>query len=133
MRMGDKLDADNNQCLLPLKEIMCGLIFDKLAEVDTLRRLNGKVSMDYRGTSDFAKIAQIVSQYKNKYSKDLAEIKSNHGSLTELKERLTGCILHIYGQIEENCDLVAEKEKIIVLDYLVTLRQLVSLLQTHDM
>ncbi len=43
---------------------------------------------DYKSSSDYTKIAQIVEQYQAKYSKDLAYLKPTAKSLSFFKEQL---------------------------------------------
>lgn len=70
--MNEKLDRDENDELQSLKEYMVGLIFDKLKQVENLKGVNQKYLNDYKTSSDFNKITQIIDQYQAKYSKDLS-------------------------------------------------------------
>ena len=133
MRMKDKLGEDLNQELLGLKEGMVGLIFHKLEEVNTLKAVNTRHAQDYKNTPDFNKIAQIIDQYQNKYSKDLGGIDKNIKSLAVFKEQLTRNIVSVYNRVEEEDEGRHWKDEVIVLDYLVTMRQLVGLLQGNDL
>jgi hypothetical protein len=54
-----------------MKELMSGLLFEKLDDIELLRPLSTIEKREYKDTSDFAKIVQIVNQYQNKYKKDL--------------------------------------------------------------
>ena len=46
-----------------------------------LKSVNAKYSQDYRNSSDYVKISQIIDQYQAKYSKDLAQLRSVSKSL----------------------------------------------------
>lgn len=61
-----------------------------------LKSVNAKYSQDYRNSSDYVKISQIIDQYQAKYSKDLAQLRSVSKSLTFFKEQLTQNILLMY-------------------------------------
>lgn len=54
-----------------LKEYMVGLIFEKLTEIQNLTLINDKFKEDFKKTSDYNKLYQIVQQYLVKYQKDL--------------------------------------------------------------
>lgn len=133
VRMRDRLSQDLNEELSPLKELMAGLIFEKLDEVNTLRSVNSKHTSDYKPTPDYHKIAQIIEQYVAKYNKDLSSISSTLKPLIAFKEQLTKSILGIYERVQGEEEGGYWKDEVIVLDYLVTLRQLVGLLQSNDM
>jgi len=53
---------------------MAGFIFEKLEDVNNLKAVSSKYLLDYRNSSDYQKIAQIIDQYQVKYSKDLANL-----------------------------------------------------------
>lgn len=112
---------------------MVGMIFDKLTEVENLKPVNTKWVGDYKLSTDFNKINQIVDQYNAKYSKDLSDIPKISKSLPYIKELLTGSIVAFYEKVSDDDDITQWKEQIIVLDYLVTLRQLIGLLQNNDL
>ncbi len=98
-----------------------------------LRSVNSKYTQDYRNSSDYVKISQIVDQYQVKYSKDLSHLKPIAKSLSFLKEQLTKNILLVYERVEDQPEIGEFKDEVIVLDYLVTLRQLIGLLQNNDL
>ena len=79
---------------------MVGLVFEKLDEVNTLRAVNSKHTVDYKTTPDFHKIAQIIEQYMTKYTKDLSSIQQNLKPLTAFKEQLTKSVLAIYERVQ---------------------------------
>jgi len=133
VRMKDKLSQEVNEELTPLKELMAGLVFEKLDEVNNLRAVNSKHAPDYKATPDYHKIAQIIEQYVAKYTKDLSTIHQNLKPLATFKEQLTKSILGIYERVQGEEEGGYWKDEVIVLDYLVTLRQLVGLLQSNDM
>lgn len=54
---------------------MVGLIFNKLDEVEHLRALPAKMAQDFKASSDYQKIYQIIEQYQAKYSKELSSIR----------------------------------------------------------
>jgi len=64
---------------------MTGFIFEKLEEVADLKSVNSKYTQDYRNSSDYAKISQIVDQYLVKYSKDLTHLKPVAKSISFFK------------------------------------------------
>jgi len=65
---------------------------------------------DYRSSSDYTKIAQIIDQYQAKYSKDLGHIKPMNNNLTYLKEQLAQNILTIYKRVEDQAEIGDFKE-----------------------
>jgi hypothetical protein len=68
-----------------------------------------------------------------KYSKDLNNINRQTKPLGQFKEQLAKNIVSIYQRVEGQEEIGRLKDEVIVLDYLVTLRQLVGLLQSNDM
>lgn len=130
--MNDKLSHELNEELTELKGLMTGLIFDKLEEVNSLRNVSSKYSQDYKKTPDYNKINQIIEQYITKYTKDLGSLNQVTKSLAGFKEQLTRNIITLYERVENAEELGEWKDEVIVLDYLVTLRQLVGLLQGND-
>ncbi len=131
--MNEKLEKDENDDLQSLKEYMVGLIFDKLKQVENLKGVNQKYLSDYKLSSDFNKIIQIIDQYQAKYSKDLSSINKVSKNLITIKEQLTTKIVLFYQKVNNQSDLSEWKEEVIVLDYLVTMRQLIGLLQNNDL
>lgn len=112
---------------------MRGLIFEKLEEVKCLKSVNSRHATDYKNTPDYHKIAQIIEQYVAKYSKDFANVKKVSQPLTAFKDELTHTIVDMYERVQAQEASSHWKDEVIVLDYLVTLRQLVGLLQANDM
>lgn len=98
-----------------------------------MKQVSAKYSLDYKLTNDFNKIVQIIDQYRVKYSKDLNTLSKNLKSLNTIKEELTRIILYFYEKVNKQSDISEWKEEVIVLDYLVTLRQLIGLLQNNDL
>jgi hypothetical protein len=98
-----------------------------------MRHVSSKYTNDYKQTNDFNKIVQIIDQYRVKYSKDLNTITKNNRSLTIIKDELTRIIIFFYNKVSQQDNISEWKEEVIVLDYLVTLRQLVGLLQNNDL
>ena len=79
---------------------------------------------------DFQKICQIVDQYQKKYEKEISSSgkwSGYEGFQNELAEQ----IKNMFHDVKEN-DIEASKEKVIILDYLITLRQLLGLLAKED-
>jgi hypothetical protein len=72
MRMGDRLSQQRNDELANLKDSLTGIIFEKLSEVERLDTLSPKIASDFRDSSDYTKINQIIQQYLAKYRKDLS-------------------------------------------------------------
>ena len=101
--------------------------------MSALKAVNSKYSSDYKSTPDYHKISQIVDQYVTKYSKDLNNITQTVKPLGYFKEQLSKNIVAIYERVQGQEDISPLKDEVIVLDYLVTLRQLVGLLQSNDM
>lgn len=112
---------------------MTGLIFEKLEEVEHLRAVPLKYSQDYKASQDYYKITQIIDQYEVKYSKDLSHLRQINKPLQHFKDHLTKNIISIYERVDGQDDISEWKEEVIVLDYLVTLRQLIGLLQNNDL
>ena len=50
-----------------------------------LKSVNSKYTQDYKSSSDYAKISQIVDQYLVKYSKDLVDLRPVMKSLSFFK------------------------------------------------
>ncbi len=98
-----------------------------------MKQVSAKYNLDYKLTNDFNKIVQIIDQYRVKYSKDLNTFSKNVKSLNTTKEELTRIILYFYEKVNKQSDISEWKEEVIVLDYLVTLRQLIGLLQNNDL
>ena len=72
MRMEEKLNAQRNEELEQLKDCMCGMIFERLSEVEDLKVVSHKFAQDFKESSDYTKINQIIQQYLSKYRKDLS-------------------------------------------------------------
>lgn len=53
---------------------MCGLIFQRLEDIVELKSLNSGLA-DYKKSNDYRKLCQIVSQYQEKYRKELGPIE----------------------------------------------------------
>ena len=98
-----------------------------------MKQVSAKYNLDYKLTSDFNKIVQIIDQYRVKYNKDLNTFSKNVKSLNTIKEELTRIIIYFYEKVNKQSDISEWKEEVIVLDYLVTLRQLIGLLQNNDL
>lgn len=82
---------------------------------------------EYSETSDYHKIVQIVNQYQSKYEVDLNTICPKIASVEQLRDSLTKEIMFLYSKIaDQSANDV--KEEVIVLDYLITLRQLLFIL-----
>jgi uncharacterized protein Usg len=54
--------------------------------VENLKGVNQKYLSDYKLSSDFNKIIQIIDQYQAKYSKDLSSINKVSKNLITIKE-----------------------------------------------
>ena len=54
---------------------MNGVIFEKLSSVEDLTCMERAKANEYKKTTDFRKICQIVNQYKEKYQKDMTQEK----------------------------------------------------------
>ena len=111
---------------------MCGLLFDKLHAIQDLRVLTPEQAQDFRQSSEFTKIKQIIAQYFLKYRRELGEFRELLRPLPALKEQLTKSITTLYRGVED-CESNNWKEEVIVLDYLVTLRQLVGIMFNNDL
>lgn len=64
-----------------MKELMNGLLFERLDDIELLRPLSSIEKKEYKDTSDFTKIVQIVNQYQAKYKKDLKLINKKNSTL----------------------------------------------------
>jgi tRNA uridine 5-carbamoylmethylation protein Kti12 len=95
--------------------------------------VSSKFSSDYKLSNDFNKIIQIIDQYRAKYSRDLSSTTKSCKYLNSIKDELTRNIVSFYEKVNQQDDVSEWKEEVIVLDYLVTLRQLVGLLQNYDL
>jgi hypothetical protein len=67
-RINTKIGGDINDSL---KNKMSSLIFEKLGQVQKLSNLGAGRAIEYRKTTDYQKICQIVSQYERKYEKEV--------------------------------------------------------------
>lgn len=85
-RIEDKINGNISEAL---KELLSGLIFDKLQEVKSLTQLDEKSARDYKQSQDYEKIAQIISQYQSKYQKDLAQPEYTSELVMELEKAQT--------------------------------------------
>jgi hypothetical protein len=85
MRMEEKLNADRNDELSLLKNYLCGMIFERLKDVEELKIVHSKYVQDFKDSSDYTKIYQIIQQYLNKYKKDLANYNDVRQPLQVLK------------------------------------------------
>lgn len=99
--MGDKLNEVRNEQLNDLKDALTFTIFEKLEEVEELTLISPKIAADFKESSDFTKIHQIIQQYLLKYRKDLSCFKDNQVSLGTLKEMLGKNILTLYRAVED--------------------------------
>lgn len=84
---------------------MTGFIFQKLDDVVHLKSVNRKYSQDYRNSSDYVKISQIIDQYQAKYSKDLAHLRPVSKNLNFFKEQLTQNILLMYERVKDQPEI----------------------------
>ena len=53
---------------------MCGMIFEKLEEVENLGQISCEKGREYKKTQDYQKIKQIVHQYLEKYQNTLPTV-----------------------------------------------------------
>lgn len=84
------------------------MIFEKLSEVEDLKVVNHKFAADFKESSDYVKINQIIQQYLSKYRKDLANYSESRQSLQTIKEQLTKSIVTLYSVVESDNDDLAE-------------------------
>ena len=113
-----------------VRDKMHGIIFMKLKEVSDLKTLDKNKAGEYKKTVDFQKICQIVDQYQKKYEKEInsyGKWNGYEGFQNELAEQIKS----MFYDVKEN-DIEGSKEKVIILDYLITLRQLLGLLAKED-
>lgn len=61
-----------------------------------------KYAFDFKASSDYAKINQIIQQYHQKYKKDLSSYANLKVPLLNLKEQLTTNIVILYEAIERD-------------------------------
>lgn len=115
-----------------MKRLMGGLLFQRLTDIEQLSFFSKIEKKQYQDTTDYAKIVQIVGQYQTKYKKDLNKIY--HDSVLnneKLKSSLNQQIVFLHSLID-GCDGSEVKEEVIALDYLITLRQLLILLEENN-
>jgi hypothetical protein len=98
-----------------------------------MKHVSSKYINDYKLSNDFNKIVQIIDQYRVKYSRDLSTTSKGTRSLNTIKDELTRIVGYFYEKVGNQSEISEWKEEVIVLDYLVTLRQLVGLLQNNDL
>lgn len=67
-RINSKIDGEISESV---RDGMHGIIFLKLREVEDLRNLDSSKACEYKKTTDFQKICQIVDQYQKKYEKEI--------------------------------------------------------------
>ena len=128
-RINSKIDGRINQSL---KDNMSGLIFQKLNQVQRLANLEEPKAGEYRKTSDYQKICQIVEQYQKKYEKEIG-LDGNWEGYTDFQTELAEEIKQMFEDVKDATNLEERKEKVIILDYLITLRQLASLLSKDNL
>lgn len=109
---------------------MCGLVFGKLSDIIELNYLNSS-SIDYKKSSDYKKLCQIVHQYQEKYEKELGSIEAHWKGFDIFETELSTEIKKIFQDVKA-LDLEQCQQKVIILDYLITLRQLCNLLSKND-
>ena len=116
-----------------LQSSMKGLIFEKLYEVQELTCMNDeKKAREYRKTQDYQKIKQIIDQYHKKYEQDIGNLPSKWNGFRNIDAELSDEIKLLYDEIRLLDDVNDGKEKVIILDYLITLKQLGNLLEKND-
>lgn len=108
---------------------MCGLIFDKLEDIVELNCL-GSSSEEYKKTPDYKKICQIAGQYQEKYQKEI-DSGARWEGFDVFENQISNEIKKMFQDIKCK-DLEECQEKVIILDYLITLRQLSGLLAKND-
>lgn len=127
-RINSKIDGDINGSLY---ESMCGLVFSKLGEVQNLKLLESMKASEYKKSSDFQKICQIVDQYHKKYEKEIGSDSLKWKGFDSFQSDLASQIKTMFSEVKET-ELESNKEKVIILDYLITLKQLAGLLAKDD-
>lgn len=121
-------------CSNDLKTTMAGFVFDRLSHVQSLSCLFGDQKIkEYKKTQDYQKIHQIIQQYQKKYEKDIGYLPSKWDGLRSFDSQLSSEIKKIYDEVKRSDELVGQtQQKVIVLDYLITLKQLTNLLEKND-
>jgi hypothetical protein len=107
---------------------MWGLIFSKLQEVAELKQLDGGEE-EFRKSAEFKKITQIATQYEQKYRKDLQGVVPRWKGFPAFEGEMVAEIRRLFESIRGS---KIEEEKVIILDYLISLRQLSNLLAKND-
>lgn len=87
---------------------------------------------EYKKTQDYQKIRQIIDQYKKKYERDIGDLPQKWDGLSTMVVEVSEYIKLLYEEIQSLDELNEGKEKVIILDYLITLRQLGNLLEKDD-
>lgn len=109
---------------------MCGLVFQRLEDIVELKCLSPGLA-DYKKSNDYRKLCQIVSQYQEKYRKELGSIERLWKGFEVFETELSTEIKKIFEDVKASV-LEESQQKVIILDYLITLRQLSNLLSKNS-
>ena len=108
---------------------MIQVIFKKLGELKNLTLLESEVATEFRGFPEFGKLYKICDQYEQKYQKSLPTqnlfVQYSQSSIDQLLQTQIRTLYSYVIGYQTNPEQV--REEVILLDYLITLKQLLSL------
>jgi hypothetical protein len=113
-----------------LKESRWGLIFTKLTEITKLSGIHHGPE-EYRKSNDYKRICQIVAQYEVKYRRELPFSSPLWPGYDAFDSELSGEIRSMFEGIRTST-IEDSQQWVIVLDYLITLKQLSNLLGKNN-
>ena len=108
---------------------MSQVIFKKLNELKNLTLLESEVATEFRRFPEFGKFYKICDQYEQKYQKSLPAsnlfIQYTASSIDQLLQTEIRTLYSYIIEYQSNPEQV--RDEVILLDYLITLKQLMSL------
>ena len=119
------------------EELVC-FLFYKLKETKDLKLVNNESVDEYREFSDYKKLEKLVDEYVSKYKRRLKVEELNLPELytpemySNLISGLVREIKSMYRSISESREPSYLVKEIIVLDYMVTTIQLLTILKSGD-
>jgi hypothetical protein len=122
-RIESQMEGRISKCL---KQSMWGLIFYIFNEVADLRLLKFRAD-EFRASAEYRQVIHVVSQYEQSYCKELNGVCPEWPGFVEFDRELTAEIKKLFENTK-NSKLELVTQKVIILDYLVSLKQLSKLL-----
>lgn len=80
---------------------MCGLVFQRLEDIEELRCVNSGFA-DYKKSNDYKKLCQIVSQYQEKYRKELGPIETIWKGFDKFEIELSKEIKKLFDDVKSS-------------------------------